>query len=82
MRLSGEERRNNILEILAAASAPISGSKLSRELGVSRQVIVTDIALIKATHPDFSLQAQLSHQHPAESMFPNGTRGPTDWDWC
>ena len=52
MRLSGEERRNNILEILAAASEPISGSKLSKELGVSRQVIVTDIALIKATHPD------------------------------
>lgn len=52
MRQSGEERRNKIIEILSVATAPISGSSLARELSVSRQVIVTDIALLKATRPD------------------------------
>ncbi|WP_035798663.1 transcription repressor NadR [Butyrivibrio sp. NC3005] len=52
MRISGEERRNRIIELLAQADSPISGSQLSKKLSVSRQVIVTDIALLKATRPD------------------------------
>lgn len=52
MKFTGEERRNKILALLAAAPAPLSGSALSRELGVSRQVIVTDIALLRASRSD------------------------------
>ena len=43
---NGEERRNKLLGILSRAEEPISGSRLSKMLNVSRQVIVTDIALL------------------------------------
>ena len=46
--MNGEERRERILSLLRSANAPRSGSDLARELGVSRQVIVQDIALIRA----------------------------------
>ena len=41
-------RREKLLDILKNSSAPVSGSALSRQLGVSRQVIVQDIALLRA----------------------------------
>lgn len=49
---SGEERRKKILELLSTSSEPISGSALSKMLGVSRQIVVQDIALIKAGNRD------------------------------
>jgi len=42
------ERRNKILEILSQRDSPISGSKLAEMVKVSRQVIVKDIALLRA----------------------------------
>ena len=51
MRSGGETRRNRILELLAASAEPVSGSQLAQKFEVSRQVIVQDIALLKATHP-------------------------------
>ena len=50
-KLKGEERRNRIMELLARTDEPLSGSRLAKELGVSRQVIVTDIALLRAKDP-------------------------------
>ena len=52
MKLSGEERRAKILEILKEKGESVSGSQLSRLLDVSRQVIVTDIALLRVSHPE------------------------------
>ena len=49
---NGEERRNKLLGILSRAEEPISGSRLSKMLNVSRQVIITDIALLRTSHPD------------------------------
>lgn len=49
---NAEERRNKILEILRRSQAPVSGRALSEKLGVSRQVIVTDIAILRQKHPD------------------------------
>ena len=46
--MNGTERRAKILELLRAASSPLSGSALARSLGVSRQVIVQDMALLRA----------------------------------
>lgn len=40
-------RREKLLDILKNSSAPVSGSALARQLGVSRQVIVQDIALLR-----------------------------------
>ena len=47
--MNGETRREKIVARLTGASAPISASKLAEELGVSRQVIVQDVALLRAT---------------------------------
>mgnify|MGYP000974987250 CR=1 FL=1 len=48
----GEMRRMNILEILNNRTTPVSGTELAGKLGVSRQVIVQDIALIRAAGYD------------------------------
>ncbi len=45
---AGEHRRSEILRLLKESGAPLSGTALAKELGVSRQVIVQDIALIRA----------------------------------
>ena len=47
--MEGDARRTRILEILHKESQPVSGTELAGMLGVSRQVIVQDIALLRAT---------------------------------
>lgn len=42
------KRREQLQEKLEKATAPIKGSQLAKDLGVSRQVIVQDIALLRA----------------------------------
>lgn len=44
-----EERRRMLIDKLNTSSEPITGSDLAVILGVSRQVIVQDIAIIRAT---------------------------------
>ena len=51
-KLIGEERRNEILKILSESTEAVPGSKLAKMLGVSRQVIVTDMALLRAERND------------------------------
>ena len=46
--MNGTERRQRILELLREAEGPLSGSAMARELGVSRQIIVQDMALLRA----------------------------------
>ncbi|NMB47136.1 MAG: transcription repressor NadR [Firmicutes bacterium] len=43
-----EERRGMILQILSGQVNPVSGSDLAKDLGVSRQVIVQDVAILRA----------------------------------
>lgn len=50
--MDAEKRREILLTMLSNASLPVSGSRLSEELGVSRQVIVQDIALLRAGGQD------------------------------
>lgn len=45
-----EERREKLISILRESSDPISGAELAKMLGVSRQVIVQDIALLRAVN--------------------------------
>ena len=47
--MEGDVRRKKIIEILHEESLPVSGTELAGRLGVSRQVIVQDIALLRAT---------------------------------
>lgn len=46
--LDGSGRRAAILKRLSAADAPVSAATLAAELGVSRQIIVGDVALLRA----------------------------------
>ncbi|MCR5212866.1 MAG: transcription repressor NadR [Eubacterium sp.] len=50
--MNGDERRAKIVKILKSAVGPISGTDLAKELGVSRQIVVGDIALIRANGTD------------------------------
>jgi len=45
-------RRKDILKILSDAINPISGEKLASKFNVTRQVIVQDIAILRAEHND------------------------------
>ncbi len=46
--MNGALRREEIVNLIKNSKAPLSGSSLSKTLGVSRQVIVKDISLLKA----------------------------------
>ena len=46
--LNTAQRRETILEILSGAGDPVSASVLARQLGVSRQIVVGDVALLRA----------------------------------
>ncbi len=46
--MDAKERRGRLLEKLRAAEQPLTGTWLAKELGVSRQVIVTDFAILRA----------------------------------
>ncbi|MBR5753650.1 MAG: transcription repressor NadR [Clostridia bacterium] len=50
--MKGAERRMMILETLKTAGEPISGNSFAKQFGVSRQVIVQDIALLRAEGHD------------------------------
>jgi hypothetical protein len=48
MQGSGDGRRKKIVEMLRSAGGPVTGGHLSSVLGVSRQAIVNDIAILRA----------------------------------
>lgn len=46
--MTGEMRRMKILDVLKSQHTPVSGTALAKQFHVSRQVIVQDIALMRA----------------------------------
>ena len=56
--MDGTTRRNHILMALQKADKAISASKLAQSLGVSRQIIVGDIALMRAAGEDIVATAR------------------------
>lgn len=46
--MTGSERRDQIIKRIQESQVPVSGTQLAKEYEVSRQVIVQDIALIRA----------------------------------
>ncbi len=47
MEMTGQERRRAIIEQMRRSEAPLSGGVLGKATGVSRQVVVQDIALLR-----------------------------------
>lgn len=70
--MKADDRRKEIVNLLLSERSPISGGELSKRFGVSRQIIVQDILLLKAagfeilsTHHGYVI-----HQTPlAERVF-------------
>ncbi|MBQ8351184.1 MAG: transcription repressor NadR [Clostridia bacterium] len=56
--MNGDARRTHILARLEKATAPVSASALAEACGVSRQVIVQDIALLRAQGMEISSHAR------------------------
>lgn len=50
--MAQEKRRKKIIAILTEAQEPVTGSSLSSELGVTRQIIVGDMAVLRASGED------------------------------
>ena len=46
--MSGEERRGKIIQALKNSDKAVSATTLAKEFDVSRQVIVQDVALLRA----------------------------------
>ena len=45
--MNGAQRREKILELIESSKVPLSGSALGKSTGVTRQVVVQDIALLR-----------------------------------
>lgn len=56
--LDGQARREAILARLGGTHTPVSAAALARELGVSRQIIVGDIALLRAAGQEITATAR------------------------
>lgn len=52
--MDAQERRNAIARALAQAAAPLSATALAKQFSVSRQIIVGDIALLRAAGTDIT----------------------------
>lgn len=52
--MNAAQRRERILESLKAAQAPLSAAALAQRLSVSRQIIVGDVALLRAGGEDIT----------------------------
>lgn len=52
--MNAETRRSGILQILRSLGGPVSAASLAARYGVSRQIIVGDIALLRAGGEDIS----------------------------
>lgn len=46
--MAAQERREKLKELLQNAPGPLSASGLAKQLGVSRQIVVGDVALLRA----------------------------------
>ena len=74
--MTGEERRANILKRLQETDTPLSGTALAKEFHVSRQVIVQDIALMRAenngivsTNKGYLLRSQKTENTQPKRVF-------------
>lgn len=70
--MTGEERRSKILKKLKESPVPMTGTALAKAFRVSRQIIVQDIALMRAEHYDIlsTNKGYVYRKEEMESGFP------------
>lgn len=65
--IDGNNRRQQIIDYLTNKTTPVNGTELSKQFNVSRQVIVQDIALLRAeNHNIISTNKGYLLYHPSE----------------
>jgi transcriptional regulator of NAD metabolism len=57
-KMKKEERRKKIIDLLSHSNSELSGEKLARLLGVTRQVIVQDINVLRSMNYDINSMAR------------------------
>ena len=62
--MNAAQRREKILQQLHGASAPISASALAAKLGVSRQIVVGDVDLLRAGGAEIEATPRGYQFHP------------------
>lgn len=71
--MHAEERRETILKLLRQSAQPVSASTLAGQLSVSRQIIVGDIALLRAGGADIlATPGGTACKMPPQSVSPAG----------
>ena len=70
--MTGDERRECIRKRLQETDTPLSGTALAKEFHVSRQIIVQDIALMRAENQEIisTNKGYLLRSQKAENMHP------------
>ncbi len=71
-KLLGEERRSFLLDLLKTEETAITGTEFAKRTNVSRQVIVNDIALLKARNEPIIATSQgylYLNKQPSEQIF-------------
>lgn len=72
MGTNAQDRRRLILKMISESKAPVSGEAIAKRLEVSRQVIVQDIALLRANGEDIISTNRgyiLTHDNEAVRVF-------------
>lgn len=67
--MNAAQRRKHILERLTEAAVPTSASALAAEMGVSRQIVVGDIALLRAGGAQIDATPRGYRLHAAEKGY-------------
>lgn len=65
--MEGDTRRKQLLKLITNSQKPLSGTVLAKRLGISRQVIVQDIAVLRAgNHAIYATnRGYLLHKEPS-----------------
>ena len=69
-----KERRSAILQLLRNRTAPVTGAELAARMGVSRQVIVQDIALLRTGGPPAAVSVVEPMANSSMFVWPSSTR--------
>ena len=67
--MNAAQRRESILNRLSGAETPVSASALAAQLGVSRQIVVGDVALLRAGGAQIDATPRGYQLHPAEKGY-------------
>ena len=67
--MNAAQRRESILNRLSGAETPVSASALAAQLGVSRQIVVGDVALLRAGGAQIDATPRGYQLHPAQKGY-------------